>query len=497
MHTSIRRLATLAAVALLLAALVPQAQVLAGRGGGGAPKPTGVHFGTPVRLPTYLSCGGYEPGIAIDKFGNIFVTAHKQNHCLALAQDPSAPAGVRAQSWLWTSSDGVNFVELPGLANLPADPATLDFGDEGDIALDDAKHFYFVDTKVADDSFARWTVSGPGVANMVQDIHRPVVPTLMPVDDRPWVTARGTSTVLYAGNVGDHDSYNVGDKAKGCTGTVLPPQPGETAAGGRYTVFMSYDAGNSFDPAGCTLPGSGWCRPAADHAPGSTYLYMFCTNDAGADYEVNNPGDPGFTVGTLYAFVSANDGASWKRYSVDSYNESIPGGGDGDVSWPQVVVAKDGSVYALFDDPVTTTDADGNVTKTGSLLKLYHSTDHGRTWARQDVTPANPGIIRYSWVDVAPDGKTIGVGYETHADINGNWHVYAGTSPRFGSAVSYALVDPVEVAPQGDFVFGDFFEVGFDPAGRLNVVYTRCTNLVAGDDTTDCLNSDVYFARTQ
>lgn len=86
--------------------------------------------------------------------------------------------------------------------------------------------------------------------------------------------------------------------------------------------------------------------------------------------------------------------------------------------------------------------------------------------------------------------------YFTHATVNGNWHVYAGTENVFSGTVHYSLVDPVEVAPAGDFAFGDFFEVGFDPLGRLDVVYTRCTDLVPGDDTTDCLNSDVYFARS-
>src|ERR1700704_6588891 len=112
-----------------------------------AASPTGPTFGPPVRLPTFKSCGGYEPGMAIDKFGNIFVTAHKQNHCLAVAPDPQAPLGVRSQSWMWTSSDGVNLNAMPGPANLAEDPAQLDVGDEGDIALDDANHFYFVDTK--------------------------------------------------------------------------------------------------------------------------------------------------------------------------------------------------------------------------------------------------------------------------------------------------------------------------------------------------------------
>src|SRR5438445_5061370 len=115
---------------------------------------SGPTFGTPVRLPTFQSCGGYEPGIALDKFGNIFVTAHKQNHCDAVALDPSAPAGVRAASWLWISSDGVNFSDLPGLTAVALDQ--VDFGDEGDIALDDAMHVYFVDTKLKEDSATRW-----------------------------------------------------------------------------------------------------------------------------------------------------------------------------------------------------------------------------------------------------------------------------------------------------------------------------------------------------
>jgi len=450
-------------------------------------------FGTPVRLPTFKSCGGYEPGIALDRYGNIFVTAHKQNHCDAVALDPSAPIGVRAQSWMWTSTDGVNWNDMPGLGNLLADPSSLDFGDEGDIALDDANHFYFVDTKVVDDSFTRWTVTGAGTQNMVQDIHRPVIPSLMPVDDRPWVTAHGATTVMYAGNEGDKDSYDVGSTANGCTGPVTPPAQGQPAKGGRYTVFMSHDAGNTFNPVGCTLPDSGWCRPAADHTAGSPYLYMVCTNDAGADDNVNNQGDPGFTVGTLWAYVSADDGNSWTRHKIDNYNANLSGGGSsGDITWPAVKVATNGYVYALFANPISNSSG----VKTGTTLNLYRSTDHGATWQKQNVTPSNPGLIRYSWMDVAGDGHTVGVGYFTHATGNGNWHVYAGTENVFSGTVHYSLVDPVEIAPGGDFAFGDFFEVGFDPLGRLDVVYTRCTDLVPGDATTDCLNSDVMFARS-
>src|SRR3954464_5900517 len=132
MQHRIRRAAWLAAALVSVAALFGSQ---AGVALGAAP-----NFGTPVRLPTWRQCGGYEPGIAIDKYGNIFVTAHKQNHCLAVANDPNAPAGVRSQSWLWTSKDGVNWKNPPGLANLAVPADELDFGDEGDIALDDAGH---------------------------------------------------------------------------------------------------------------------------------------------------------------------------------------------------------------------------------------------------------------------------------------------------------------------------------------------------------------------
>src|SRR5258708_20643624 len=162
---------------------------------------TSITFGTPVRLPTFQSCGGYEPGMAIDGFGNIFVTAHKQNHCDAAALDPSAPDGVRAASWLWISSDGVNFSGLPGLT--PVALAQVDFGDEGDVALDDAMHLYFVDTKVKEDSMTRWTAAGPGKSNVQFEYTLPILPSFQAVDDRPWVPAHGDNIVLFPDNQGD------------------------------------------------------------------------------------------------------------------------------------------------------------------------------------------------------------------------------------------------------------------------------------------------------
>src|SRR5205823_6184422 len=111
----------------------------------------------------------------------------------------------------------------------------------------------------------------------------------------------------------------------------------KTYDGGRYTVYQSYDGGATFNVQGTPLPDSGWCRPAADHTPGSKYVYAFCTNDNG----------------TLYSYVSADDGATFSRYTVGSYNPN-----DGSSSWPTIQVAKDGSVYAMYVD-ANSVDADG------------------------------------------------------------------------------------------------------------------------------------------
>jgi len=208
--------------------------------------------------------------------------------------------------------------------------------------------------------------------------------------------------------------------------------------------------GDDVQPQGCTLPDSGWCRPAADHTAGSQHLYMFCDNDAGTNGVTGaNPGDPGFTVGTLWSYVSADNGYTWKRYEVDRYTATCR----------QVRTRRRHHVAVSYcrrrRRPVRTVGRSGHghnpslVTPTNSddrykqatRLKLYHSIDHGQTWTMQDVTPPNSGIIRYSWMGIADDGKTIGVGYFTHPTTTGTWHVFAGASPRFGYPVTYALVD--------------------------------------------------------
>src|SRR5205807_9948996 len=119
------------------------------------------------------------------------------------------------------------------------------------------------------------------------------------VDDRPRITAHRNGHVFYVRDEGDDVTYPLGRPGSGC-------------GPGRYTVYPSTDGGNTFNSLGCTLPDSGWCRPASDHRAGVHLVYAVCGNDGGSDdvFTAMNP------KGTLYAYVSADDGQSWRRSVV-------------------------------------------------------------------------------------------------------------------------------------------------------------------------------------
>src|SRR5947207_7935795 len=113
----------------IFAALLAAAAVLSINAASGKTVARLPAFAPAVQLTTDAVCGGYEPGIVVDRFNNVVVTAHKDNHCLALSTDPNGALPVRSQSWVWTSADGVQFTDMPGLTSLGVD--RLDFGDEG------------------------------------------------------------------------------------------------------------------------------------------------------------------------------------------------------------------------------------------------------------------------------------------------------------------------------------------------------------------------------
>ena len=427
---------------------------------------TAAQFQPPVKVTPNLGYG-YEPAVVVDPTGNIYVTAHKENWQLVLAPDANSPTYTRSMSWVWMSAnDGATFGDIPGLTSLSLEQHQV--GDEGDLAVDDAYHLYFVDTYAGDNTFTRWTIAGRGQVTL--DFSRPAIPTAQPIDDRPWVIAHGDGHVFYLGNEGDKKTYPAGQG----TGSGFGP--------GRYTVYASYDGGLTFDPLGYTLKDSGWCRGAADHTVGSPYVYVVCGNDGGSD-DVFTDVNP---KGTLWAYASADDGHTFERFKVGSYKAF-----DATFSWPTVSVGPDGTVWALYVDA---TALDSNNNPTGNKLMLFRSRDHGRTWSSQNITSLR-GRYEYGWLAVSSDGSRLGLGVYYKPTAADAWRVY-GAIWTPGAVPALVSLDPQNpVTPAGaSEAPGDLMGSFFGPDGKLSVVWTRRLQSIPGVAT---LTRDIYYARSQ
>jgi DNA-binding beta-propeller fold protein YncE len=400
----------------------------------------GLTFTKPLKLTVDPEAGGYEPGVVVDRFGNVYVTAHKANHTLLVSPDQRSATRIRSMSWLWTSPDGGRtFNDLPG--RTPLMEQNAEFGDEGDLATDPDGHVYFVDTNVTDISFSRWKASGLG--QVALESSRPAVLAEQPVDDRPWVAANGDGTVLYAGNEGDSTTYTLGQQ---------PESAGSGSGPGRYTVYMSHDRGETFDRRGVTLRDSGWCRPAADKRARSKVFFLACTSS-----------DP--AVRSMLAFVSRDDGRTWQRYVMGTYSKV------GLQNWPSAAVAPDGTFYAMFNEK------DNDV---GDSLMLYSSSDQGRHWKKRNVLPFHDGgSVGYNWFDVSRSGQ-LGFAYGYSSD--GQHGLYASTLRQRGRAQT-SLVSPSTIPG------ADFFQVAFGPDERLHVAWDQAAG--------GTLSHDVFYSHSQ
>ncbi|OYT50228.1 hypothetical protein B6U83_00690 [Thermoplasmatales archaeon ex4484_36] len=95
---------------------------------------------------------GYEPGIACDSKGTLYMTAHKdldrKNTWDYLA------------SWFFISKDGGKSWESPSEPFPRGEKWKTYAGDEGDIAIDGRDYVYFVDTYLTDNHIHVWANQG-------------------------------------------------------------------------------------------------------------------------------------------------------------------------------------------------------------------------------------------------------------------------------------------------------------------------------------------------
>jgi hypothetical protein len=328
------------------------------------------------------------------------------------------------------------------------------------MATDDADNLYFIDTEVADVTFTAWHVT-QGHATLTYNT--PALGSAQAVDDRPWITAHGNGHVFYFGNEGDKQTYPAGSTNSG---------PG--TGPGRYTVYNSYDGGHTWSHTGVTLADSGWCRPAA--APHSSYVYAFCNNDAGAKDTTDNAGDARHRVGTLYSYVSPNDGKTWYRYPVTHYNAH-----DAFNSWPSLQVMRDGSLWAFYLDGITKkTCTSGQCSPIGARFLVMHSTDHGKHWTTYNATPTGSAAhwqYRYGWLSTDSNNRTLGLAvYGRPYEPSGtkSWRVYSAVFQAGQRPTLISLDHAHPVTPAGSSSPpGDFLMCVFDKSHKLHTTWTR------------------------
>jgi hypothetical protein len=381
---------------------------------------------------TPTTSGGYEPNIAIDAGGRIYVTAHKENADLVASADPSASTVLSAMSWVWMSKDGGrSFTELTGTPG--AEHAA--FGVEGDLATNGSGLVYLADVGAGaaalgvpptDTLLSRWQVTQAGVTWLGTGI----VGTGK-ADDRPWLVAHG-HTVVYAAN-------NGGDGK------------------GSYAVYVSHDYGQTFHYVQ-TLAGSGWCRPAADPRPGRGAFVVLCAGDRGPSI----------------AWVSTDDGGSFQRYPTSlTFNW-----------WPSLMFDHNGGVWAVITvDNLPTTH-----------VILARSLDRGRHW-RQVPLALPPGTFEYPVIAVSPNGRLGFASFYRH-DSSSAWRVLAGTWKPGARPALRLIDDPnTPAAAAADrYPSGDLMGCAFGPDNLLRVVWTR-TRLSANSGQTIDVMRDIEFSQ--
>ena len=125
-------------------------------------------------------------------------------------------------------------------------------------------------------------------------------------------------------------------------------------------------------------------------------------------------------------------------------------------------------------------------------MSLWTSKDHGRKWTKKVVTVAEDGAaIRYSWIDVAPNG-TLGIAYYYRSAANQPWYVYAATAKPGGTFHPVTAAPKLPVASKDNTTpFGDFFQIAFGPDSKLNIAITvQNVDLIL-----EGLNTDIYYIR--
>lgn len=399
------------------AIIIVGAVVLAGAGAGPGiriggpgsqgPPPINVTWGDQLAL----NAAGYEPSIAIDSTGAMYITAHKN-------LDDKTTWPYLASWFLVSRDDGASWAS-PNQPPILGNYWKTFLGDEGDIGVDADDNVYFVDTYILDNHIHVFHDQG------VWD-HSVRVQKSTGLDDRPWIAGQGSGTLHYLGN------------------------NGAEVGGGRYWYYRSANQGLTWTK-GDPVPGNGWAHLDAERDGQHVYIVSESDIDAAAD---------------ILVYVSENGGRTW-----DWSNPVVVGHRDGPGrEYPVVSVGGGGLVYVLWNDAtdgvengtrifVGVSDDFGKTWNTSEVTPFKGFIDYPTINAGPDGTLA---VAFYGTQDLP-------------VSSNSTWYLYGAMqrNATFGAInldFSMATDDPLY---QGEDLHAlhDFFEIAIGPDLVLNVAF--------------------------
>ncbi len=405
-----RQAAALGVAAILLLALLMAAGPGTGgpRLGGtdpGGPRAADVLWGDQVNL----NAVGYEPGIASDSTGTLYLTAHKN-----LDVKTSWPY---LASWFLISKDEGRTWASPNQPPLLGNYWKTFLGDEGDIAVDASDNVYFLDTYILDNHIHVFRDQG------VWD-HSVRIQKTTGLDDRPWLAGQGDGILHYLGN------------------------NGAEVGGGRYWYYRSTNQGLTWT-VGAPVPGNGWAHIDAERGGDHVYVVDESEVDAPADIRI---------------WVSENRGQTWDWGSPTIIAKREGPGRE----YPTVTVGAGGLVYVLWNDAgggleqgtrifAAVSDDFGKTWNTTELTPFKGFLDYPTINAGPDGQLA---VAFYGTQDLP-------------VSANSTWYLYGAMtrSAPFGPIsmnFSRASDDPLYL---GDDLHAlhDFFEIVITPDGALNI----------------------------
>lgn len=289
----------------------------------------------------------------------------------------------------------------------------------------------------------------------------------VPVDDREWIAAIGSTTALLS----YHDITT-----------------------GNIDVLRSDDTGNTFVQEGQAIPSSdyksganGIGNIAIDRRVGPNSAAASPSNFFAYQAFVAPSTSSGSSFNEAFLAVSTDGGATWTDNPIGC---STAADGTGlDQQFPQVSVAPNGDLWETWS--AGTQDSNGNAA-TGTIFAAQ-SADHGKTWSCSG--PLSSGVAVMPWLTATVNSSGVEqadlVWYQAPT-ASGSWSVeftqnLTGTPTGWSGPLAVDTVHSGPVCLAGatcsnDRQLFDDFGINVDTAGWAHIAYDHDTS-GGGNDT--------------